>query len=661
MAEKLFRVYRPLIFLCGPKYDATNPHDRRKVLFDYIRLKSEPLFKGKKTKFALVPVIVDQIFSDNLTIVKYNLDLRILEEFIASISYQTYIFLDSLSTSFEYGLFDNGIKNNKSVVLLEDDYDQRDRRGVGDYLINSINNSGELIIYNSFKKDKKEFISFRIGGDGKPIIPDAIKNHIDDTFIKLKSRAQEGTRLYFLSTNEKEQIDKRTRNKRTIEYSYSQDFNSISFKIDIGVAFYLFVMSTSNKTIKKMAESGNYDSGFMNYKKYIFNIFIESCLHNDEINTAALIIKNPTINLEIDKYQDSLNSFKHFAYISERITSFLGNSFRNTVTSLRSNREFKATFNGVNNYNFTERLFGIDSKDKALINDYEKNQMDYVERTVLKISGKNRQIIQYKNNHKGRHLKRLHERIMKTVTLLFPPSEYAFAYKKESCTKMCIEQHLDSNCFVKLDVHSFFNSLKLKSVCSALKKRIDRSTNKEYAPITARLKQIIQILKCCFYNGHLPLGFVTSPALSDIYMNTFDNKIGSEFQAVKYTRYADDMLISSKKKNKFLAECEAMIIDELSALHLEINGSKRVKVALKNNGDSIRFLGINVVKRENGKELTISKTNLYDFAKRIHKEKHKRHPDLSVIKGIINYVKSISIKSYEHLCKSYLAMFKETI
>ena len=104
-----------------------------------------------------------------------------------------------------------------------------------------------------------------------------------------------------------------------------------------------------------------------------------------------------------------------------------------------------------------------------------------------------------------------------------------------------------------------------------------------------------------------------------------------------------------------------MIIDELSALHLEINGSKRVKVALKNNGDSIRFLGINVVKRENGKELTISKTNLYDFAKRINKEKHKRHPDLSVIKGIINYVKSISIKSYEHLCKSYLAMFKETI
>ena len=109
MSNKAIRIYRPLVFLCGPYYNKDNPLNRRKILFDYIRSKRETIILGEKNKFvfSLVPVIVDEIFSDNKLIDDLGLNLKELEEIVANISYRTYIFLDSMSTSFEYGLFGN--------------------------------------------------------------------------------------------------------------------------------------------------------------------------------------------------------------------------------------------------------------------------------------------------------------------------------------------------------------------------------------------------------------------------------------------------------------------------------------------------------------------------------------------------------------------------
>lgn len=75
MSEKIFRVYRPLVFLCGPKFDELNPRDRRKALFDYIRDKSETLSKSINTKFSLIPVkeiVIMSIITISISIVSMN-------------------------------------------------------------------------------------------------------------------------------------------------------------------------------------------------------------------------------------------------------------------------------------------------------------------------------------------------------------------------------------------------------------------------------------------------------------------------------------------------------------------------------------------------------------------------------------------------------------
>ena len=653
--DKKFHIYRPLVFLCGPNYKENDSNDRRNVLFNYINNKKEAInIDESKPNFALIPVIVDKIFNKN-SYEHLELDPKTLEEIVAAISYRTYIFLDSLSTSFEYGLFDNSLHKNRSVIFLEKHFDERKRRAVGQYLIDTIPPE-ELIIYEHDEATygEEEFIGFIKDENGKAIIPKAIKDKIDFDFCKVKDAAENGFELSFTKLPKEE-----TQKSGAIYYSITNDFKNIVFKINTRFAFYLSVMALSNPTVKGMMEKQNFEKGYGDYKKYIFDMFIAATINDGTVNTAALITSKPNIIIEIGKYPKSFDIFKHIVFINHSITSLIKKPFNRTVNSLRSNREVKPSFNRITDFNYIDSLFEINDRDKQLINDYCMNSDDYVEDRIIKVSGKNRKIIQYRDTHKGRHLMRLHKRIANVLSSLFPPSKYAYAYKKETCTKMCIEQHIESNHFIKLDVHSFFNSLTTRNVCFSFLKRIMTTLDKRFKPLGPKLKMVNNVLRCCFYKDHLPLGFITSPILSDIYMNWFDNQIGDKYPSIKFTRYADDILISSKRKAKKLKECEQDIIASLSNLKLKTNNKKRLVVSLKNEGDSIRFLGVNIVKRNGYKELTISKSYLLEYARRIYKEKHKKHPDESKIKGILNYVKSISKVSYAHLCKTYLALFKE--
>lgn len=661
MNDKTFRIHRPLVFLCGPKYDGSNPNDRRKVLFDYIRqIREVTLINGKRVVFSPIPVIVDEIFGDDTAIKRTDLKLVLLEEIVAAISYKTYIFLDSLSTSFEYGLFDNSINKNNSVIFLEKDYDKRKQRTIGEYLQKNIPNNNLVVYEHDSESDdysKNEFIGFKTTKNGEAIIPPTIKQRINDDFQKIKEKVLKGFTIKF--ANQQEQSVERVK----VVYSLSEDCHQIRFNISVRLAFYLSVMALSNPNIEKMINTNDFEKGFLLFKNYVFNLFLESCMNSNDIDVASLMIHKPEIEIKIGEYSEAFYLFKHFVFINNKITSLLKKPFKNAVTSLRTNREITPSFKGFKEFNFINSLFKIHTIEEKLVNDYNDNPNDYIEEKIIKISGKRRKIIQYKNTHKGRHLMRLHKRVSDILSSLFQPSKYAYAYKKKTSIKMCVEQHIGSKHFIKLDVHSFFNSIKSQVMCGALRRRIIKMLQYErlYCPLAPKQDDINNVLKCCFYKNHLPLGFITSPILSDIYMNEFDNQIGKSFSHIVFTRYADDILISSKNETKHLSKCKEEIIQQLSLLKLSTNNEKKLEISLKNNGDSIKFLGINIVKRNYENELTISKSHLMSYAKRIYKEKHKENPDMTIVTGIINYVQSISQKSFQNLNKTYLAMFKETI
>lgn len=102
-----------------------------------------------------------------------------------------------------------------------------------------------------------------------------------------------------------------------------------------------------------------------------------------------------------------------------------------------------------------------------------------------------------------------------------------------------------------------------------MEKILQLSDCKRYAD---KLRKIIE---ACFYEGRLPIGFITSPVLSDIYLTSVDMKY-SKVKAFTYTRYADDFIISSNKDMKVLEDARTDLENELASLCLELNHHRRL-------------------------------------------------------------------------------------
>ena len=463
----------------------------------------------------------------------------------------------------------------------------------------------------------------------------------------LKNKAKEGFKVEFIPT-EASKLNQ-------IQYLYDPNKNTISFSLGTRLSFYLSVLLFSNSEKDKMNSSNEYKMGFQKYSKFIFDLFVSS-IDLEQINVKELMLFKPTISLHIGKHDDPEYIFRYFICISNRISFLLKQDFDDSFKSLKTNLNFIPSFDKEDD--FYKTFFDLKEFDISLIEDYELHPNDYIDEITLRISGKNRKIIKYKDNHKGRHLRRLHEKITLLLQICFPPSKYAFAYKKNSSTKKCVEQHISSQSFIKLDIHSFFNSISLHKISSLLKSRFEIEMEPNHRKVLPSTGEIEKILKCCFYHKKLPLGFVSSPILSDIFMNQTDIIIGERFDGLIYTRYADDILVSSREKCEDLSKCLNIIDDEINKLGLTINNKKKASVHFKNDGDSIHYLGINIVKRRNENELTISKRTLWNDAKKIHKEAKKDKPDYSKIKGIEQYIFEISPKSFDKLNKMYQSAFK---
>lgn len=212
-----------------------------------------------------------------------------------------------------------------------------------------------------------------------------------------------------------------------------------------------------------------------------------------------------------------------------------------------------------------------------------------------------RTIITYNNDPAlGQRLRNAHEIIEESFRDNFlDRNPNSYAYHKGVRTIDALENHLYSNYFIKLDIHNFFES-------------ITEETFFEVYPDTFN-KNWRNILKHVFYKGHLSIGFVTSPTISDFFMSKFDRAIEGYIAsnpALHYSRYSDDMLISSEEDNdKSLNALFDFIKEQLEAMHLEINDKKTKRVHLElEKHNALTFLGLNISKAdEKSNKITISK------------------------------------------------------
>lgn len=222
---------------------------------------------------------------------------------------------------------------------------------------------------------------------------------------------------------------------------------------------------------------------------------------------------------------------------------------------------------------------------------------------------KKRQIITYKLDDNGKKLRNVHEKILRKLYKL-PSSQFSFAYKKHSCTKNAFKTHMQSNFYIKLDIKSFFESIKYDKFVE-----LNKDTIKDID---------LTSVKACFYKDALSLGYVTSPRISDLYLYKFDfliEKYLKEHKYLHYSRYSDDILISSEL-NDFgeLHTFLSFIRKNLLLFDLEINEAKLREFDLSQEFiekkkkelqfdyyPAVKFLGLNLVRKGRKSVITISK------------------------------------------------------
>lgn len=132
------------------------------------------------------------------------------------------------------------------------------------------------------------------------------------------------------------------------------------------------------------------------------------------------------------------------------------------------------------------------------------------------------------------------------------PASYhtsAFAYVKGRSTVDCVKRHQQngSKWFAKFDFSDFFGSTTEEFVLSMFSQIFPFS---EMVIREDGLETLKRALSLCFLNGGLPQGTPISPFITNVMMIPIDHYLCNNLRQMNghfiYTRYADDILISSK-------------------------------------------------------------------------------------------------------------------
>ena len=287
---------------------------------------------------------------------------------------------------------------------------------------------------------------------------------------------------------------------------------------------------------------------------------------------------------------------------------------------------------------------------RSTVEQYNEDPEKYVRSFTVQINGKKRNIITYTPDRNGAALRNIHSRFAFTISHCYKSMPDSFAYKKGSGILTCLSQHLQSDTFFKTDIHDYFNSIKFETLLSMFQE--DKTCKR-------RMKKIKALLSLCFYNDHMPIGFITSPVLSDLYLHKVDESFLGRHDVI-YTRYADDFIISGKNNMSSLEKAKNELEESLSEYGLSLNAKKTYFRTLHRPGDAIHVLGVNLVNNDpDPNRITVSDRYIRETSKDIcrflseyqDQTKEENEIALSSAIGKIEFIRFVSPSSYSKLEK----------
>ena len=172
-----------------------------------------------------------------------------------------------------------------------------------------------------------------------------------------------------------------------------------------------------------------------------------------------------------------------------------------------------------------------------------------------------------------------------------PIHNSAAAYIRERSILWNANKHRNSRYFVKIDFKDFFTSIRwadlkpLLDIWHESKKPTWELNNESYEVVRQ---------SCFFHQDSLAIGYPSSPVISNVVMFSIDESIENTFSDTNkfgniiYTRYADDIVISTNKKgiSKEILKTTYKLIENSKSPKLFMN-HKKTRVVSSGGGSAM--------------------------------------------------------------------------
>lgn len=248
--------------------------------------------------------------------------------------------------------------------------------------------------------------------------------------------------------------------------------------------------------------------------------------------------------------------------------------------------------------------------------------------------------LNYKNTYKCQgDLKSIMVELKAFLVDKFKVHDNVYSYVKKKYIKDCVLIHKDSSFILQLDIEQFFYSITKEAF-------IERAS--VYLDCDLENRLLGDIAEITFIDGRLPVGFSTSPIISNIFMYELDNRISQycDKNEVKYSRYSDDFIFSSNDVSLFVRHKDQLmkIITEYHELAINKDKTKELTKAKKRE-----ILGLVIA---NNGEVSIGrskKKNIKNLIKRFFNGQDHACRDSSKIEGHLKWIKAVDTSFYDKL------------
>ena len=254
-------------------------------------------------------------------------------------------------------------------------------------------------------------------------------------------------------------------------------------------------------------------------------------------------------------------------------------------------------------------------------------------------------------------LKSFHE-FLRLFLLYFLPlnKDVVFSYQKGFSAYDAVARHAASKSFFVCDIADFFPSIRRSRVKSTL------LTAKDLCPIQDLENWLDRIVDLVCVNDSLPVGFSTSPAISNSVLMAFDNALQTycSSKGLVLTRYSDDIIVSGQDSDALKGIQEQVAASLQDAVKGEFSlhpGKSR----FLNSGGKIKLLGMVLlpngtvsvdasVKNEIEVLIHFYLRDRDKFVDRVEGDQRKAEARLS---GLLNYVNTIDQAYLDKLRKKF--------